>query len=363
MIKKNGRIDELQILRAIAFLEIFLGHCGVGFFTGAFGVSIFIVLSGFCMAVNYLPKADSISLSPVVNVKSAVGKIKKLYGLHLVMLGVAFLLAKMPSSAEAMKRLVLNVLLVQSLSPYSADFFSYNGVAWYLSAYLFICMMAPYVIKLVAKCKDKKCIYVLAAAIYGVMVAAGYLAIRRPLAMGDNFAFWFTYIFPGYRILEFALGGILGWIYLNGKECEKTSKVWMTVAELLAVCAFLAVIKVFHKMEGVYDGLCYTALFTPVSIYLVDVFAKSRGWCMKVLNNPVTIWIGNISSYTFLIHQMVIRMLQQKLPQSLEGNARVAVIICISFILSAIGAEVVKVVQKYIAEQEKTREFKLTIKS
>ena len=84
---------------------------------------------------------------------------------------------------------------------------------------------------------------------------------------------------------------------------------------------------------------------------------------MKVLNNPVTIWIGNISSYTFLIHQMVIRMLQQKLPQSLEGNARVAVIICISFILSAIGAEVVKVVQKYIAEQEKTREFKLTIKS
>ena len=353
MVKKSGRIDELQILRAIAFLEIFLGHCGVSIFTGAFGVSIFIVLSGFCMAANYLPKADSICWSPIENVKSALGKIKKLYGLHLVMLVFAFLLAKMPTSAEAIRRLVLNVLLLQSLSPHSADFFSYNGVAWYLSTYLFICMMAPYVIKLTAKCKDKKFIYVLAVVIYGVMAAVGYIAIIKPVAVGDHFAFWFTYIFPGYRILEFSLGVILGWIYLNGKESGKTSKVWMTIAELLAVCAFIAVIKVFHKMEGVYDGLCYTALFTPVSIYLVYVFAKSRGVCMKLLNNPVIIWIGNVSSYTFLIHQVVIRMLQQKLPQTLEGNVRIAVIIGISFVISALGAEAVNFVQKCTAKKWK----------
>ena len=129
----------------------------------------------------------------------------------------------------------------------------------------------------------------------------------------------------------------------------------MTIAELLAVCAFLAVIKVFHKMEGVYDGLCYTALFTPVSIYLVYVFAKSRGICMKLLNNPVVLWIGNISSYTFLIHQVVIRMLQQKLPQSLGGNVRIAVIIGISFAISAIGAGIVNFVQKYAANKDKTR--------
>ena len=150
------QIESLQILRAIAFLEIFLGHCGITFFTGAFGVSIFIVLSGFCMALNYLPKADKISLSPVSNIKYALLKIKKLYGLQLVMLVAAFLLAQMPTSAEAIKRLVMDVLLVQSLSPNSADFFSYNGVAWYLSAYLFICIFSLYVIKLISKCKNKK---------------------------------------------------------------------------------------------------------------------------------------------------------------------------------------------------------------
>lgn len=32
------QIESLQVLRAIAFPEIFLGHCGITFFTGAFGV-------------------------------------------------------------------------------------------------------------------------------------------------------------------------------------------------------------------------------------------------------------------------------------------------------------------------------------
>ena len=74
---------------------------------------------------------------------------------------------------------------------------------------------------------------------------------------------------------------------------------------------------------------------------------------MKLLNNPVIIWIGNISSYTFLIHQVVIRMLQQKLPQTLEGNVRIAVIIVISFVISALGAEAVNFVQKCTAKKWK----------
>ena len=248
------QIESLQVLRAIAFLEIFLGHCGITFFTGAFGVSIFIVLSGFCMALNYLPKADKISLSPVSNIKYALLKIKKLYGLHLVMLVAAFLLAKMPTSAEAIKRLVLDVLLVQSLSPHSADFFSYNGVAWYLSTYLFICIFSLYIIKLISKCKNKKMAVVSGIFVYSVMILIGLYVSNRPIAVGDNFAFWFTYIFPGYRLLEFFLGSILGWLYMELKQKNHVGKISATVLEICAVILFVVVILVFHKMEGVYDG-------------------------------------------------------------------------------------------------------------
>ena len=71
------RLAGIQTLRAIAFLEIFLGHCGIQWCAASFGVSIFMILSGFCMAINYLPKADRLNLSPVSCVKFAFDKIKK----------------------------------------------------------------------------------------------------------------------------------------------------------------------------------------------------------------------------------------------------------------------------------------------
>ena len=340
--KNNGRIETLQTLRAIAFLEIFLGHCGIAFFTGAFGVSIFIVLSGFCMGLNYLPKAEKLNMSPIFNVKNAVGKIKKLYGLHLIMLGAAFLLAKMPTSAEAVKRLVLDVCLVQCLSPYSADFFSYNGVAWYLSTYLFICIFSLYVIKLVSKCKSKQWVIAVAAVIYGFMLAVGFAVTKKTIPMGDGFAFWFTYIFPGYRLLEFALGVLLGWLYLHGEKKECSKVVLSTALECFAVVAFIVVIKVFHKMEGIYDGLCYTALFTPVSLMLVVVFAMSKGWIMKIISNPVFLWLGNLSTYTFLIHQIVIRWLRQVLEVHYYGEHFTLVLTVLSFTITSMAAMLVQ---------------------
>lgn len=340
------QIESLQILRAIAFLEIFLGHCGITFFTGAFGVSIFIVLSGFCMALNYLPKADKISLSPVSNIKYALLKIKKLYGLHLVMLVAAFLLAQMPTSVEAIKRLVMDVLLVQSLSPQSADFFSYNGVAWYLSSYLFICFFSLYIIKLISKCKNKKVAAIGGIFVYAVMILIGLYVSNSPITVGDNFAFWFTYIFPGYRLLEFFLGSILGWLYMELEQKNHVGKISATVLEICAVILFVVVILVFHKMEGVYDGLCYTALFTPISILLVAVFAGSNGLVMRILNNPVFLWLGNLSTYTFLIHQVVIRWLRRILGNLYVGKYEVLLVTILGFTITAAIAMLVQYIGK-----------------
>ena len=345
MVKKSGRIDELQILRAIAFLEIFLGHCGVNIFTGAFGVSVFVVLMGFCMAISYLPKADSIKISLTGNVKFTLSKVKKLYGLHLVMLGFAYWFAKMPTSIEALKRMILDVLLVQSLSPYSDVFFSYNGVAWYLSTYLFICLFALCIIKIFGKCKKKQTVIFMSLMIYGVMVALGYLVSRKPIAIGDVFACWFTYIFPGYRLLDFSLGVALGWMYLHRSEFN-VGKYMMTLWEIMIAVLTVVAILLFHKMDGVYDGLCYNALFAPISMLLVITFACSRGMLVKIFNNPILRWIGDISGYTFLIHQIPVRWLRIYFPRTIEDPIRVICIILIGFAVAAVGAEMIRFLQK-----------------
>ena len=342
----RNKIETIQILRAIAFLEIFLGHCGITFFTGAFGVSIFIVLSGFCMAVNYLPKIDKMQISLKSNVKYGGSKVQKLYGLHLCMLACAYFLARMPKSAGAIKRLVLDALLLQSWSPHADDYFSYNGVAWYLSVYLFISILSPYIMKLLSEKMKKKSQSLLGMILaFAVMVALGMFVTRKQIPIGNDFAFWFTYISPVYRILEFFIGAALGAFYLTWDK-ESIDGVSASVLELSAIAAFVGVISIFHKIEGVYQGLCYTALFTPVSVLLVLVFACSRGIFMKVFNNRFLLWIGNLSSYMFLIHQVVIRWLVTILNREQFGNYYIFVLTMLSFAISAIGAELVVIIKK-----------------
>lgn len=354
MLQEKKRIDSLQTLRAVGFLEIFLGHSGVSFFTGAFGVSMFVVLSGFCVAINYLPKIEKQDVSVLGNAKFAVSKIKKLYALHLLMLFLKFLFSNMPHSRNAIKRLLMNVFLVQCWSPYIESFFSYNGVAWYLSTYLFLCFMAPWMIRAISKIKKKKCAAILAFSIYAVMNLIGIWVSKRPLAFGDSFAYWATYILPFYRMLDFTLGALLGWFYLNGSRQKEWKKSAATILELLTIVAFIVVVKIFHRIEGVYNGICYNVLFVPVSLWLVVIFVKSKGLLMKVLDRPLFRWIGNLSSYTFLIHQVVIHRMMAVLNGRFEGKLYRLLLVVSSFVISMAAAQLAAMIVSFKKQRKIT---------
>lgn len=57
-VKNRENIRAIQALRGLAFLEIFLSHSNVPLIgaSGAWGVSIFMVLSGFLMVYRYYDK-------------------------------------------------------------------------------------------------------------------------------------------------------------------------------------------------------------------------------------------------------------------------------------------------------------------
>lgn len=348
MVDKKNRIESIQSLRAIAFLEIFLGHCGIEFFAGSFGVSIFVILSGFCMAINYLPKAESFSLSPVKNVKYGISKVKKLYGLHLIMLAVTYFMVGMPTSGRAIKRLVVDILLLKCWRPHSQDYYSYNGVAWYLSMYLFVCMLSPYVMRLTAKIKEKKQVYAISAAVYLFMLAVGFYVSRIPIEIGDGFAKWLTYICPFYRVLDFSLGVMLGWLYLSSGRKEQKNIAAATVLEVLAAAAFIIIELVYPGVKAEYMGIGYTVYFIPVSLLIVYVFAKNDGIITKMLNNRCLVWLGNRSSMTFMIHQIVIRWLYMKMDREVLGNGYLLVMILCSFAITIAGTFVYQQLQKIL---------------
>ncbi len=326
----SKRIDSLQSLRALAFIEIFLGHCGISPFMGALGVSIFIILSGFCMAINYIPKSETLPSDVIGCVKFAVSKVKKLYLLHIITAFFAVLLRGAPESITGFIKLAINILLLQSLYPSSGVYFSYNGIAWYLSTYMFICMFAPVILRFIAARNEKKQLIIHTLLIIILMLVCGLATSVIHVPLGDDFAKWFTYICPAYRLLDFALGVILGQAYLMRKNLPELSTA-KSVTMLLIAGVLLCLYTSFLRLG--LGGIQYNLYFAPVSLLLISLFARSGGTLMKLFKAPMLIKLGNLSSTAFLIHQLTIQGLRQLMIKTglQSGRLSLALLALVSF--------------------------------
>ena len=330
------KIAALQSLRALAFLEIFLAHCGISPFMGALGVSIFIVLSGFCMAINYIPSIDSMPETLGESVRFAVSKVKKLYLLHVIMTLCAVALRGMPQSAPDVLRLVINILLLQSLFPSSSVYFAYNGIAWYLSTYMFICLAAPFILRRISTARGKRlAIYAAVSACLMFIPAALLSALHAPV--GDDFAKWFTYICPAYRLLDFTLGAILGQVYLTRLSADDARPRLMMHAVIASV--LLAAWLLIPASD--FDGYRYTFGFLLASLLLVFTFARGGDSAPPLLASGRLIALGNLSSSAFLIHQVVIqacRVLMRGV-SAMQGRLGTAVLAALSLAITLAAAK------------------------
>lgn len=316
-LRTEKKIESLQALRGWAFLGILLCHSynDVYEVLGKWGVSVFLVLSGFVMMYAYEDR--KVECGIMENLKFSFRKIRKLYPLHLIMTFLAApivlggLFGKFVFRDAVMNGagLLMNLTLLQAWMPKTYYYFSWNGVAWYLSVCVFLYFMFPYIKKRIEGCSGIKTLFLELGIVFALQIGTALIASLLPIPakLSDDFVRWFTYICPLYRFGDFVIGCYLGCIYkkYSGKE---TAKVAMTFLEVFAIV--LAVVScLLYKYEVSVLGagaLRYTVLFLPGSVLLVYLFAKRDGWITKVLSNKLLVWLGNLTAYTFLIHQVVV---------------------------------------------------------
>lgn len=309
------KIPSLQGVRAIAFLSIFLYHITVEGRWGPYGVSIFLVLSGFLMSYHYGSKCERLPRGIVSRLRYAYQKIKKLYPLHIVMLVFAAFANYISFRNEVVwgkfgLKFLLNLLLIDDWFPRNDIFSQFNIVTWYLSAMVFLYFLFPILIRLAVKISKKR-LLLYAVLTYLVMVCVALLSYRF---MGER-SWWITYESPYFRVGDFWIGILVG-LHWADKRNDTSGGVFNYRETLrLECCAglievglmVLSVALIMYESENqVVDQFANDILFLPLSAFIVYVFASAKGFVSHLLEKGAMQWLGNLSPYAFLIHVPVI---------------------------------------------------------
>lgn len=203
---------------------------------------------------------------------------------------------------------------MQSWFPFKEIYFSLNGVSWYLSVCTLLYFSFPLIINYIKKKKIRSSIaLVVLVYICQILLAFVFSKVTFPFdffGINDTFLDWSTYLFPIYRLGDFFIGCVLGYCYLFFNK-DTTKYNWNAV-EFLSVI-FVMVSLFFSKFEhlnSVTNVIMKTSIwYLPSSALLIFTFAINKGFISRFLTNRFTVYIGNISSYTFLIHQLTLKIL------------------------------------------------------
>lgn len=286
-------------------MGIFLSHLGFAKL-GAWSVSVFFILSGFVMYYSYENKTLHSSIKD--DVLFAINKIKRLYPLHLLMLiaALVFMAASFFLYSDRSFNVILsdtlqislNAMLLQSFVPREEYYFSLNSVSWYLSVSLFLYFSFPFIMSKVKACKSPKAALIKIGILYVLLFVLS--GMSQVIGFSKEFQTWLTYINPLFRVFDFVIGIYLGFIYLN-KTTSRGGTTVECISLLLIIITYL--IHINNDIAWFND----TLLNIPSAGIFIYVLACRKGLISKCIENKLFLFLGEISPFGFLIHQMVIR--------------------------------------------------------
>lgn len=308
-----SKIKQIQGLRALAMCCIFLNHTGLYLsdnisraildyfdFLGKYGVWLFFIISGFFVTYKNVVIEEKKKNKDIV--LSAWRKISKLYILHLITLGVAFLGKYAHNDIKNYLFYCIsfpfNITLTHDFIPLSQINNSFNGPSWFLSALFIvwiIIFLKPSLINSLYYNRIKKLIlkaFVTILFLFLYLLAIEEIIINfKNLLFKDSYIPWFIYYSPLLALSQFYLGAILGRLI----KLINLSRVYYNFVFILSLlCLFgqLCFVKNIILMPLV--DLIILLLF--ISIIPNDSIGA------RFLSSSILVWFGNISPYFFLIH-------------------------------------------------------------
>ncbi len=306
MYKQASKILSIQGIRAFAFLLIFISHCDylivselgknpLGYL-GGWGVSIFLILSGYLSARN-LFFDNKLSITELLKISYLKLQIRfiKIFPLHLFTLLISF-----PFSYKALffefslskwLSLLVNIFLLQAWLPIKGDF---NFVSWYLSVFLFISFIGVflcYFFQNNQKIRNKSFLIGMFLVILQLIICI--------IFKNHSLSHKIIYFFPLTRIVDFIIGICLYYVSIEIKNVNKSN------------CCFIfgmvLGILISYFSYGAESEFFSVVLWSIPSFLIIIGTVSNTIPASSFLENKTIVWLGNISFELFLIHQLAIR--------------------------------------------------------
>lgn len=354
----NEKISQLQGLRGVAMLGIFIMHTFV-FYTdsggarlthfvnqlGTIGVIVFFMLSGFLLVYKE-KKIPHLCLKD--RWTECAGKFYKLRVLYVVTMVVAFIGRFPQKFADWVYTVVsipLNLLYLQDLVPHTAINNSFNGPAWYISAMFVIWLIVYSIPNLTNSIQSKNAKQCSIIAVIIIVLQCFYKGLEAIFPVGlipinhpDLYMTWIGYFSPFWNLGFFYLGGIVGRL----AKIHKTSSVTQSV---ISIIVLIGMFLCFY--EEWYNEYCKSILIEIMIGFLMLSMMSNSSFLAKVLSVKTIVWFGNISACFFLIHGVVNYNLRY-----VEGYVQKPLLFFISFFISIVLSVVSN---KYIMLKNKTK--------
>lgn len=255
---------------------------------GYIGVSFFFILSGFvitwatpdrCQVGQFLWR-----------------RLMKIYPPHVAVWALSLLL--FAGAYTSPQTALLNLGLLHPFSPDPTVYVSVNPPAWSLSSDLLFYMLFPLLapaVRCIPVARLGRSMGLCVLAMFAVILVTTYIVPsepKSPISPISGAQFWFNYIFPASRMLEFILGMLAARMLVAGRwpRCDM-----MTLALVLVASVMIA-----KQLPFLYTfGICYVL---PLMAIITECAARDRdGETPRWLGSPLLLWLGRVSFGFYLV--------------------------------------------------------------
>lgn len=227
-------------------------------------------------------------------------RLVKVYPNHLVTFAAALVLLATAGQALTPRGTLPNLLLLQSWFPQLDVQVSANPVAWSLSCEALFYLTFPLWFRLLDRVPAGRLwagVGAVTAAAFCVPVVSGLLPHQPvpPWAPVSEWQFWFVYVLPPVRMLDFVLGMLLALIVRKGR--------WIRLrpapAALLVLAAYVA------ADRGPWTYALVAVPLLPLRLLIAAAAVGDLEGRRSPLGTPVMVWLGEISFAFYLWHRLV----------------------------------------------------------